>query len=685
MKAGETTLKGLLQGERQYLVPLYQRRYSWKRPQLQQLWEDLTGLIDAEPTTTHFIGSVVLAPSPTNTPAGVQSWLVVDGQQRLTTLSILLCAIRDHLCQTAPQAAARIDDLYLLNKYAAGLDRYTLLPTQADRAAWIALVEGTPDAGGQDLVGGAYGFFRGVLADDGTDQQLDLVQLEQAIVSRLSIVEIAAHADDNVHRIFESLNHTGQRLTQADLLRNYLFMRMPFRGDHVYEFQWLPLQRLLDDDRLEQLVWLELVLGGDDRATRESTYHAQQQRLKQLTSEVEIEEWITQLHRKARLYARILHPEHEPDLVLRGALDRLNRWGAAVVEPIALNIMLAHDQGDLTSAEAAQAMRVVESYLVRRMIAGLATNNTNRILMSVVKELDGKVPSAPEITRLLSGPRRRFPTDQLIGEAVLVNPFYWNGRGPQRTYILRCIEESYGHSEPTDFAKAKLTIEHVLPQSPTPEWLDMLAADATDDKSPEELHSELVHTLGNLSLTAYNSKLANDTFAAKKKILADSGLAMNRKIADQSTWSRKQIHERGRELTEKIIAMWPGPDRTVAEQTLSPQWSLMTQVLASIPAGRWTSYSDIAEVIGSHQVAVGARLANVTMPNAHRVLKLHGTISPEFRWPDPQRTDDPRAILEMEGITFNQFGRAAQAQRMAAKDLAEAIGLEVPAPDPDAS
>jgi alkylated DNA nucleotide flippase Atl1 len=345
--------------------------------------------------------------------------------------------------------------------------------------------------------------------------------------------------------------------------------------------------------------------------------------------------------------------------------------------------MLAYDQGDLTAEEAARSLRVVESYLVRRMIAGIATNNTNRVLMSVVKELGGKVPAAPEITRLLSGPRRRFPTDQLVREAVLVNPFYWNGRGPQRTYILRCIEESYGHAEPTDFTKARLSIEHVLPQSHTPEWLGMLAADSKDDESPEEIHSGLVHTLGNLSLTAYNSKLANDTFEAKKKILADSGLAMNREIADQPRWGRTEIHNRGREVAERIIAMWPGPDRTVEGEAPSPQWSLMTQVLASIPAGRWTSYSDVAEVIGSHQVAVGARLATVTVPNAHRVLKLRGTISPEFRWPDPERTDDPKAILEAEGITFDQAGRAGQAQRMTAKDLAEAIGLEVPSPDSD--
>jgi uncharacterized protein with ParB-like and HNH nuclease domain len=140
VKANETTIRSLLQGERQYVVPLYQRRYSWKRRDLAQLWADLMRVVEAGGTHSHFLGSVVLAPSPTNTPAGVQSWLVVDGQQRLTTLGILLCAIRDHVRDTDQQLAAKIDDLYLFNKYASGAERYTLLPTKADRAAWIATV-----------------------------------------------------------------------------------------------------------------------------------------------------------------------------------------------------------------------------------------------------------------------------------------------------------------------------------------------------------------------------------------------------------------------------------------------------------------------------------------------------------------------------------------------------------------
>ncbi|MDA3645103.1 DUF262 domain-containing protein [Saccharopolyspora indica] len=682
MKANETTLRNLLQGERQYVVPLYQRPYSWERSDLQQLWSDILTVIDTGGGASHFLGSVVLAPSQTNTPAGVQSWLVVDGQQRLTTLSILLCAIRDHVRDEDQTLAAKIDDLYLFNKYASGFERYTVLPTQADRASWVALLEQAPDAGGEDRIGDAYHFFRKELAavDDPEDDH-DIARIEQAIAGQLSIVEIAAHPDDNVHRIFESLNHTGQPLTQADLLRNYLFMRLPNRADHVYEQQWLPLQKLLDNKQLETLVWLDLVLRGDDRATQEAVYQAQQHQLNKLSSEEEIQQWVTELHRKARLFRKILEPQAEPDPTLRRALQRLEQWGAHVVHPISLHVLIAHEEDRLTSHDAARALRVVESYLVRRMIAGISSTGTNRTLMSLVKDLGSAVPSAAEITKLLSGPRKRFPTDQHIREAALSNNFYWAGRGPQRTYVLRCLEEDYRHGEPVDFSRSKLTIEHVLPQSPTEEWREMLTPDVEDGQTPEELHSTLVHTLGNLTLTAYNNKLANDGFSAKQKILIDSGLSMNREIAAASRWSSNEIRARGRSLAERAIRIWPGPDDSTPTPPPSPRWSLVTQILASIPAGRWTSYSDIAEVIGSHQVSVNGRLASSPVANVHRVLKLNGQISPEFRWPDPDRADDPKKVLQAEGVRFDGLGNASAAQRMSAAELARLIDLDTDVPE----
>jgi alkylated DNA nucleotide flippase Atl1 len=189
----------------------------------------------------------------------------------------------------------------------------------------------------------------------------------------------------------------------------------------------------------------------------------------------------------------------------------------------------------------------------------------------------------------------------------------------------------------------------------------------------------LVHTLGNLSLTAYNAKLANDSFPVKQKLLADSGLAMNREIADASGWGRAEIQARGRVLGQRIVSIWPGPDESVSTPPANRRWTLMNQVLASLPAGRWTSYSDVAEVIGSHQVAVGARLATLIVPNAHRVLRLSGHISPDFRWPDPERTDDPREVLEAEGVRFDEWGRADPEQRIAATNLAAAMELDTSA------
>lgn len=682
MKANETTLSGLLQGERQYVTPLYQRRYSWERKDFHKLWDDVLALAGSDRMTTHFMGSVVLAPSPANTPAGVQVWLVVDGQQRLTTLSIFLCAIRDHVRAEDERLSAKIDDLYLFNKYASGPERYSLLPTQADRQAWIDLLEQAPDAAGDDRIGEAYRYFRKQLvAVDDPDDPHDIARIEQAITGQLSLVEIAAHQTDNVHRIFESLNYTGQPLTQADLLRNYLFMKLPNRGEHVYDKQWLPLQQLLSDKQLEELVWLDLVLRGDDRATQESVYQAQQQQLEQITDERDLERWIAELHRKARLFKRVLDPAEEKNVDLRDALDRLARWGAQVGHPIALHVLVALDDDRLSVADAVRSLRVVESYLVRRMLTRIGSANANRVLMSLVKELGSDAPSAEAITKVLSGPRKKFPTDQQVRDAVLSNNFYWSGRGPQRTFVLRSLEEDYRHGEPVNFALSKLTIEHVLPQSPNQEWLDMLSTDLEEGETAEELHSVLVHTLGNLSLTAYNAKLANDGFDAKKKILADSGLHMNRGIAEKECWSATEIRNRGRELGDRAVRIWPGPDENATAPPLHPKWSMLAQVLASIPAGKWTSYSDVAEVIGTHQVSVQARLLSVPIPNVHRVLKLNGHVSGDFRWPDPSRTDDPRSVLVAEKIQFDEQGRASAQQRMPATELARLIDLDTDIPE----
>ncbi|RLK25384.1 6-O-methylguanine DNA methyltransferase-like protein [Micromonospora sp. M71_S20] len=671
--ARETTLQELLEGAKQYQVPLYQRTYSWTTLQLQRLWDDILKLADDrthDPKTTHFIGSLVLAPSPNNGPTGVAEYLVVDGQQRLTTLTILLCAIRDHRAQhEGPVHRERLNQQYLVNPWKSEPQRLKLVPTQADRDAYLACLDSTPQAGGADPVGAAYRFFVAQLA--AADDPLDIERIENAVISGLALVSVTAQAGDNVYRIFESLNNTGLRLTQADLLRNYLFMRLPTRGEAVYSSLWLPLQKQLSSDELVLLFWLDLV-HRDPRVKQTDVYSVQQARLNRLRSEEEIEVEVQRFSRLGALLRVILHPGEEQDPGVRRRLERLSAWGTTTVYPLLLHLLDRRQQGTATSEQIAAAMLYVESFFVRRLLTGRPTNNLNRILLAVVTEMGQDLPVDEAVRTYLSTGRKYFSNDASVRGAVRSIPFYLNGRAHQRKLILQWLEESYGSKEPVALDKA--TIEHVLPQTPTTEWRQMLAADLGPEENFREAHEALVHTLGNLTLSGYNSELGNDGFPVKRVKLKQSGIVLNQKIAAHGRWGRPEIHARADALAERIISIWPGPTEQAAEQSEEP-WEVMTKALAELPAGSWTTYGDLAALIGSHPVPVGARLATHPAPNAHRVLQVEGTVSPNFRWLDPNRTDDPRDILRAEGVEFDQYGRADQAQRIGTEELAQLAGL----------
>ncbi|MEU2666811.1 DUF1524 domain-containing protein [Micromonospora sp. NPDC007220] len=234
------------------------------------------------------------------------------------------------------------------------------------------------------------------------------------------------------------------------------------------------------------------------------------------------------------------------------------------------------------------------------------------------------------------------------------------------------MEEAHGSKEPV--SPASLTIEHVMPQSPTAEWRQMLSEDLQGEESFAEVHEALVHTLGNLTLTGYNAELSNSSFLVKRAQLGKSGIALNREIADQKRWGRPEIHARADALAERIIATWPGPTEEAGNKSEVP-WDVMNTALAALPAGSWTAYGDLAALIGSHPVSVGSRLANHPAPNAHRVLQAEGAIAPNFRWLDPSRTDSPHDLLRDEGVEFDKYGRASQAQRIGVEELAQLAGM----------
>ncbi len=680
MKADETNLEGLLEGKKQYLVPLYQRTFSWKQDNLKQLWEDLVSLVEhrrGQPKATHFLGSMVFAPTTDSGPTVLKQYIVVDGQQRLTALTLLVAAIRDHRAANEDLShRERLNEDYLVVKWSPGKPT-KLLPTQEDRDSYLACINGTSFAGGSDGIGSTYTFFRSRLLEaDNPEDRLDIERIEDAVLRGLAIVAITSEPGDNVHRIFESLNNTGLKLSQSDLLRNYIFMRLPTRGEAVYREIWLPLQKRLSADEMELLFWIDLT-QGQPTAQQTEVYQLQQQRLERLTTEAEIEQEVLRFASLGDLLRIARHPEYETDPVVRRELQRLESWGSVTAYPLILHLLNRRSIGDADNAQTASALQYMLSLFIRRLLIGQATKNMNLILLRAIPAISGSTQVDAALRRYFSTGRKAWATDKQLREAAPTSNVYWSGRAAQKKLMLLWIEKTYDNNEPV--APDKLSIEHIAPQTLTEQWRAEFAASLEPDADVDAAHQRVLHTLGNLTLSGYNPHMSNKSFLEKREWFQESGLRLNHEIAKHEHWGVPEIEARAGLIVERIIAEWPGPDLSVAdaeEDTTNPLWTRMSEALLAIPTGAWTSYGDLAALLGTHQVPLGTRLAKHAAPNAYRVLRVDGSISPDFRWTSEDHQGDPRAVLESEGVRFDEEGKADQAQRLNPSDLAHLLGLD---------
>lgn len=688
MDVQETRLQQVLEGAKQYRVPLYQRPYSWTAKQLERLWTDVADLADQRtrlPGATHFTGSLVLSLGEIG-PAGIE-FLVVDGQQRLTTLSVFICALRDHYEETEPdhpEKAQRLEETYLFDRFKRGDARLKVLPTQADRPAFRAIVDRNIDQTASSGIIDAYRFFRAKLhhADD-PDDEFDTDRLESAVLSGLVFVSITAQADDNVYRIFESLNNTGLKLTQGDLLRNYIFMRLGSRGEEIYDSWWLPMQKVLSPADLETLFWIDLMWSVPE-AKQGDIYTLQVDRMKALDQEAVIAD-VRRYSGLARLLALVRHPERESDPEVRLALQRNLQWGLSATDALVLHLLRLRDAGAVSGAEVAEALRLLESFMVRRIIVGASSAALSRILYRAPLEV-GETDVVTSLHRYFSVGRKFFATDQQIREAVLSKPFYYQGRPAQRKMILAWLEDAtpiewhaktVTAKERTDPASA--TIEHIMPQTLSQAWRDDFAGDIAPFGSVDEVHEAYLHTLANLTLTSYNSELSNNAFSDKRDLLDASSFRLNREIADCTVWTQQEIIKRGAVLADRIVSTWAAPLAESESREVSVSWRLVLDIVDAIPSGRWASYGDIATVAGTHPVPLGQFLAQAPAPNAYRVLQRSGRISPGFAWDpgSPHAKLSPADLLLAEGIRFDAVGRADADRKLTVPELAASVGLSI--------
>jgi uncharacterized protein with ParB-like and HNH nuclease domain len=540
MKANETKLQPLIEGTKQYLVPLFQRPYRWVRNHWRNLWADLQDLQE-EPDRSHFMGSIVTMPAHT-VPEGVNKYLLIDGQQRLTTIFIVLAAIRDKAKLIPGNLAARIDDLFLLNKYQEDEEQFKLLPTQVDRAAFVKIISG--GAAAEDTqIGQGYAFFMGKL---GTPNKEQLETLLTVLIARLVFVSIVLAHDDNPYLIFESLNAKGCPLTQADLIRNYCFMSIHTKKqESVYANYWRPMEDRLGDNMTE---FIRHFLTKEGSAIKQGEIYSVVKASTATYKEKEILEYLDRMKLFSEYYLCLIDPSKEPCAKIQQRLRGLNRLDITTAYPFLLNVYNDFRQGTLSDGDFLKVLEILESYLVRRFVCGVPTHGLNKVFPLVYAQAKAYPSFVEGVAAVLKG--RNFPKNPELLIAFVTARLYGSGERAAKTkYILERLEGSYEHHEQVIFDK--ITIEHVMPQTLTDWWQNHLGSEW------EETYDKFVDTIGNLTLTGYNSDLSNSTFDKKKDFYKDSHVEITKAICAESSWTGEVIEKRSIELGTRAAAIWP--------------------------------------------------------------------------------------------------------------------------------
>lgn len=539
MQAKETKVQDIIEGTKQYVIPLFQRTYSWTKKEWEILWEDLIELCEAENPRTHFIGSIVNMPT-VSVPEGVAKYLLIDGQQRLTTIFILLALLRDKAKDNQnEELAAEISHTLLVNPYKKDNDYYKLMPTQVDRNAYRNLINREPDKTDNQLVQ-AYSFFEKKLKQ----VQIKHETIKKIITNYFSLVSIVLDADDNPYLVFESLNAKGRPLTQADLIKNYFFMRIHVNEqEEVYKNYWEPMQASLGDKLTEYI--RHFLMKEGSIVKKPEIYYV----LKERVTPANAIDYLKELCRFSKYYECLIHPESEQEEYLQKYFLRLNRIEVTTAYPFLLNIYGSYIDNKITKDDFIAILRTLENYLIRRFVCNVATNQLNKIFPSVYPQLiaqhhDNFVEGVKTILQ-----SKGYPKDSEFLSRFKDNKFYGAGDRQTKTkLILETLEEQYEHKE--EVPVKSLTIEHIMPQTLSEWWKNHLGKDG------EETHELLLHTIGNLTLTAYNTELSNDDFEFKKQTFNQSHLELNKYFASLSKWTREEIEKRADVLAKKALLIW---------------------------------------------------------------------------------------------------------------------------------
>ena len=559
MKAEALSLLRFLKRSPQLEIPIYQRTYSWSIGHCEQLWNDILRIGGNAKVSAHFIGSIVYVESDLSSVSTPSALLVIDGQQRVTTVTILLEALARAIGSEEPEdgfSSRKIRNHYLLDPEESDERRFKLILTQNDKTTLLALVgqQPIPDDASVRVMENFKHFTHRIVELKGRFQTLCRG------IAKLMVVEVALQrGQDNPQLIFESMNSTGLALSQADLIRNFVLMgQEKAEQTLLYKTYWRPMEERFGQAAYESAFdsFMRHYLTLKTRRIPNIGFVYREFKAYLAGQELPVEDVLADLLAHAGYYAAMaLGQEKDPALAAAFG-DLLRELTVDVSHPLLLELYHDYKQDLLSKSDFLASVRLITTYVFRRAVCGVPTNTLNTTFASFGQTLDKARYLDSIKARFISRwGRTRFPDDAEFSHGLKNNPLY---RSRALKFLLRHLENE-GRKELVSVAD--YTIEHILPQNK-----DLGEAWQKDlGEKWQEVQATWLHTLGNLTLTGYNSEYSDRPFLEKRDMkggFAESPLRVNDSLRNLDSWNEQAIKDRGDHLAERAVKIWPLPTLT---------------------------------------------------------------------------------------------------------------------------
>jgi len=577
MKANETKVdKFLATNETTFAIPVYQRNYDWTLFQCKQLLNDIIETGKNDKTNAHFIGSIVYVHDDVYTASGLTELTIIDGQQRLTTITLIYIALFRLAKELDNQLMVnRIQKTYLINEFAPEEEKLKLKPTEKNKEALRHILNSTD---GEEFKGYSkiienFDYFRSAI-------NAENFEVIQRGLSKLIFVDIALDRQkDNPQRIFESLNSTGLELSQADLIRNYILMGLSRTNqDRIYKSFWEVIEKNAKDEtlnktRVSEFIRDYLTLKNKEIPNKGDVYTKFKEKYPTSTVD-ELENVLTELKSLVKYYNKLTNPKNEADKLIRTQLEYINRLEINVAYPFLMKVYEDFSNDIIDKTTFISVLTTVQSFAFRRFILGLPTNALNKIFMGLYDKVEPKkyLFSIQKALLQRSGVQR-FPRNTETINALKEKDVY-NIKPKNRTYLFERLE-NFQNNEPVVIeGNSDITIEHIFPQNPEPKWKIELGADEYN-----LMKENYLNTIGNLTLSGNNGKLSNKSFPDKKVMNVDgkeqgynfSRLWLNRDLKEKTKWDKIEIEERANTISERFIKIWEIPEIEIELETTSDE------------------------------------------------------------------------------------------------------------------